>query len=150
MLLFKVCGMFLLFGVCTLWGFSKAAALKKRAEKLSLFHRNGAKLRELIRSRGGEITPLLQTTFSPDQLKFKENRICVNKDYLKEEDISLLEEFLGGIGMGDILGVCERISAYVNLIKQRSDEAEKDCEVLCRLYKSLGALIGLFICIFFL
>ena len=150
MLLFKICGMFLLFMVCTLWGFSKAVALKKREEKLSEFGRNSAKLKELMRSGGGEIAPLLKTTFHPDQLELKENGIKVNKDYLKDEDISLLEEFLNGIGMGDISGECERISAYVNLIKQRSDEAAKDCEALCRLYKSLGALIGLFICIFFL
>lgn len=150
MLLFKFCGMSLLFGVCTLWGFLKAAALKKRAEKLSDLQRNAAKLKELIRSGGGEITPLLRAAFPPDQLEFTENRIQVNKTYLKEEDVSLLEDFLNGIGMGDVLGVCQRISAYANLIKQRSDEAAKECEVLCRLYKSLGALIGLFICIFFL
>ena len=150
MWLFKVSGMVMVFSVCSIWGFSRSAALKKRAEKLLAFSRSAQELAELIRTEACEIRPLLERTFDGQLLKVTEKDFFLNEEYYKKEDVKLLLAFLSKLGLSDSLSEYRRISGYAEIIKQRSDQAFCECEKLCRLYKSLGCMVGIFICIFLL
>lgn len=150
MWLFKLCGMVLIFAACSIWGFSRSAALKHRAEKLRAFGTAAAELAELIRGGLGEIKPLLIRTFKGDLLDFEQDRFFVNEAYYKKEDIALLKEFFENLGLSDAESEYRRITGYVRLINERSNAAFSECESLCKLYKSLGCMIGIFICIFLL
>lgn len=150
MWLFKLSGMFLIFAVCTAFGFLKAAALKKRAEKLLNFSRSVAELGERIRSGGGEIKGLLAVCFSDGMLNIKDDGLSVDDSFLKKEDTALIEEFFGVLGMNDIHSEYERTLAYSELIKARHAEAYAEYREQSRLYRSIGPLSGIFICIFFL
>ena len=97
----------------------------------------------------GEISELTAQCFHKELLEIKDG-ISINQSYLTAEDITLLREFFSDSGMGDIDSEYERTLAYAQLIKLQYDTARDDCSKLCRLYKSLGALFGIFICIFLL
>lgn len=148
MWLFKLFGMVFVFSACTLFGFLKSASLRKRADKLWNFGQKTDRLKECIRIRTGEIGTLLPKVYGKDLLFVKDGEFIPNKDYLLDEDFALLSEFFSSLGMGDITSECERIESYSKIIKSRSNQAYKECESLCRLYKSIGALVGVFICIF--
>ena len=150
MWLFKVSGMFLIFAVRTASGFLKSSALKKRAEKLLSFSRSAAELGERIRSGGGEIKELLTVCFSEGLLKFGGDGYSVDDSFLKQEDTALIEEFFGVLGMSDAYAEYERTLAYSELIKARQELADAEYRQQSRLYRSLGFLSGIFICIFFL
>lgn len=150
MLMLKACGLITVFSVCTALGFLKSAMLGKRAEKLHSFNRGASALAERIRLCSGEIKELVEDCFSEGLVDTRGGGFSVEESYLKKEDIALLNEFFGDLGMGDIAAEYDRTSAYANLIKAQQTAADADCEKLCRLYKSLGALVGIFICIFFM
>lgn len=140
----------MVFSVCSLWGFSKSAAIKKRAQKLQSFSRSASDLAEQIRFSSGEIMPLLTRTFKDGLLDFGEDGFSINEAYYKREDLEILHEFMGSLGLCDSEAEYRRISGYAQIIRQRGEDAFKECEALCRLYKSLGCLGGIFICIFLL
>ena len=146
----KVLGLFTIFGVSSIWGFLKSSFLKKRADKLIDFLKGLDFLSERIRIGACEIEELLKISFKEDLIVYKESGFSIDADYLKNEDISLISEFLSEIGMGDINSECERIKSYKTIIELQYSTAQNDCLNLCKLYKTLGVLIGVFICIFLL
>jgi len=97
-----------------------------------------------------EITELLKISFKEGLITYEESRFFVNNDYLKTEDIEPINEFLAKLGMGDTDSEYERIKAYKAIIELQHKAAESDCLNLCKLYKTLGVLTGVFICIFLL
>lgn len=147
---FKILGLIAIFSVCTIWGFIKSSDIKKRADKLLDFNRGIAQLAEKLRLGSGEISLLLSQCFCEKLIIPESNGFYIVETYLKKEDISLLREFFENLGMGDSSGEYDRAVAYANLIKEQYDIASKDSAELCKLYKSLGVLSGIFICIFFL
>ena len=146
----KVFGLFTVFGVSCIWGFFKSSLLKKRADKLTDFLKGMDFLSERIRIGTCEIKELLKISFKEDLIVYEESGFSIDADYLKNEDISLISEFLSEIGMGDINSECERIKTYKSIIELQYNTARNDCVNLCKLYKTLGVLIGVFICIFLL
>ena len=150
MLILKICGLAAVFSVCTLWGFFKADTVKKRAEKLKGFLRGICSLAEKIRINEQEIEPIVRSCFKRELVYPENGTFIINESYLKPDDISLLRDFFSGIGMGDAEGEYRRAEAYSKLLENQYSYADKDCLSLCRLYKTLGALFGIFICIFLL
>ena len=148
--LFKISGVITVFTVCSMAGFLKSFGLKKRHKKLLAIYRSMSDLRERIRMGGGEIERLVYLCFEEDTASISEGKAIINAMYLKKADVEILEEFFRDLGMSDSDSEYERTGLYMSLILKISDEAEKKCGELCRLYSSLGILCGLFICIFFL
>ena len=148
--LFKISGVITVFTVCSMAGFLKSFGLKKRHKKLLAIYRSMSDLRERIRMGGGEIERLVYLCFEEDTASILEGKAIINTMYLKNADVEILEEFFRDLGMSDSDSEYERTGLYMSLILKISDEAEKKCGELCRLYSSLGILCGLFICIFFL
>lgn len=148
--LFKISGVITVFTVCSMAGFLKSFGLKKRHKKLLAIYRSMSDLRERIRMGGGEIERLVYLCFEEDTASILEGKAIINTMYLEKADVEILEEFFRDLGMSDSDSEYERTGLYMSLILKISDEAEKKCGELCRLYSSLGILCGLFICIFFL
>ena len=148
--LFKISGVITVFTVCSMAGFLKSFGLKKRHKKLLAIYRSMSDLRERIRMGGGEIERLVYLCFEEDTASISEGKAIINAMYLKKADVEILEEFFRDLGMSDSDSEYERTGLYMSIILKISDEAEKKCGELCRLYSSLGILCGLFICIFFL
>ena len=148
--LFKISGVITVFTVCSMAGFLKSFGLKKRHKKLLAIYRSMSDLRERIRMGGGEIERLVYLCFEEDTASILEGKAIIKTMYLEKADVETLEEFFRDLGMSDSDSEYERTGLYMSIILKISDEAEKKCGELCRLYSSLGILCGLFICIFFL
>ena len=148
--LFKISGVITVFTVCSMASFLKSFGLKKRHKKLLAIYRSMSDLRERIRMGGGEIERLVYLCFEEDTASISEGKAIINTMYLEKADVEILEEFFRDLGMSDSDSEYERTGLYMSIILKISDEAEKKCGELCRLYSSLGILCGLFICIFFL
>ena len=150
MLILKVLGLLTIFTVSCVLGFLKSSALNKRAGKLLDFLKGMDFLGERIKMGASEITELLKISFKEELITYEESGFFVNNDYLKTEDIEPINEFLAKLGMGDTNSEYERIKAYKAIIELQHKAAESDCLNLCKLYKTLGVLTGVFICIFLL
>ncbi len=148
MLLFKALGLVTLFFACSAQGFLKAQSLKKRAEKLALAEKGLSQTAEFIRGEGCEKERLVSRCFTEEMVIIGSQGVVVNGAFFEGEDILLMEEFFSGFGMGDVEGEYNRTRLYTQLIKKQKEQAQENAQRLCRLYRSLGVLSGIFLCIF--
>lgn len=149
-LLFKASGLATVFLVCVALGYKKSHNIRKRAEILVLIHRSITLFAEYILAENKEIAKLLPTCFGEDFVSVENNNISFKKDYLEKADIDLLSEFFKGLGFNGKNSEYERTRLFASLIKNQSQEANIKAESLCKLYNTLGLLIGTFLCVFFL
>lgn len=140
-LLFKISGFCLIIFTTTAIGFFKANSLNLRHKKLCSIHNGIANLKEHIRLHSGELDRLLKISFESYPISYIG---------LQKEECVLIDDFFQNIGMSDTTAEYERCELYMSLIKSKADEVKNQYKELNRLYKSLGFLSGLFICIFFL
>ena len=140
-LLFKLLGFALIVLTTTAIGFLKSYYLNMRYKKLCSLKNSLADLKQRIRLSYGEIDELLAVSFkdTPDLYS-----------YLEKSDIEIIDNFLKNIGMSDTKAECERCELYISLLDAQIIKAQKNYNELNKLYKSVGFMGGLFICIFFL
>lgn len=140
-LLFKVLGFIFIIFTTSAIGFLKANSLNIRYKKLCNIHSGMANLKEKIRLHCGETSTLLNQCF---------DEFPINYTVLKEQDTEILKDFFENLGMGDTKSEYERCQAYMNMISNKINDAKKEYLELNKLYKSMGVLSGIFICIFLL
>ncbi len=141
MLLFKISGFSLIVFACYTVGFLKSNELKLRTQKLHSFQKGICELKERIRVNTGEIDSLLRASF---------DEYPINYSHLEKEDTVILEDFFKNIGMSDTKTEYERCELYINLLKTKTEEANAKYQELSKLYKNLGLMSGIFICILLL
>ena len=139
--LFKITGFILVIFTTSAIGFLKANELNLRFRKLTDLYKTIATLKEGIRLHGGDIERLIN-------LSFKE--FPISTAHLKKEDITIIDDFFENLGAQDTVAEYERCELYINLLKAQADKAQKQHLELNRLYKNIGVLSGILICIFFL
>ncbi len=137
---FKIFGLLLILLSATAWGFLKGNRLLKRSKALEEICISLEKLAELVKCGTGELTELLRLSFGDKNFLADEN--------LSKEDKALFEKLLSEMGISHREKEYKQILIYKTLYKKRLDEAEAQNKKLCKLYNSLGFLIGLSICIF--
>lgn len=139
-LLFKISGFILIILTTTAIGFLKSNTLNIRYKKLCNLKGGISDLKQRIRMGCGEIDKLVSISFKD------------LTDYygLEKNDIKLIETFFKEIGMLDTESECERCDLYISLLDTQIINAQKNCQELGKLYKSIGFMSGLFFCIFFL
>lgn len=139
-LLFKIIGFAFIITTTSLLGFLKANNLNLRYKKLKKIKASILDLKQRIRLSHLEIDKLIELSFKgiPDYSN------------LEKSDFQIISEFFENIGMSDSNAECERCELYINLLDRQITEAEKNYYELNKLYKSIGFLSGIFICIFFL
>ncbi len=145
MLIFKVLGLIIAFSVPSLYGFSKAYSVRKRYTKLKSFITSMRELSEYVKIGNCERKLLFSRCFSGELLI---GETCVNNEFLATEDIVLLEEFLIGFGLKDKISEYERTVFYLNRLEIHIKNVKEERDKLCKLYSSLGVLLGLSLCIF--
>ncbi len=141
MSLFKIIGLILILTVCTAAGFLKALSLKTRLDTLCEVKQGLLMLKEKLRLRSGDKAQLINECFSTNPQNTLSN---------KSGDLKLWCEFYNGFGLGDTENEYKRCSAYISLFDNKINDAQTELLKGQRLYKSLGFLSGLFICIFFI
>ena len=139
--LFKVIGLILILSVCTAVGFLKAHSLKLRVTRLREIKSGLFTLKEKLRLHGGDKSRLLNDCFNSPPEGFGE---------LENTDLSLWKEFLKDFGMSDTAAEYQRCESYIALFDAKITDAQKSFDEQKKLYKSLGFLGGLFLCIFLL
>lgn len=150
LLLFKLLGLVLIFLTSMGIGFLNSSALRRRKERLCSIYRSFVQLAEYIKSENTEITALLERCFEQSDIILQNGKVQFNEKYLESEDNSLLKEFLNGFGTRDIEGEYKRTCMYASLLDKQRELADGKCKELCRLYDTLGVLLGAVICIFFI
>lgn len=139
--LFKVTGFILVIFTTSAIGFLKANELNLRFRKLTDLYKSIATLKEGIRLHGGDIERLINLSFA---------EFPISTAHLKKEDITIIDDFFENLGAQDTVAEYERCELYINLLKTQADKAQKQHLELNRLYKNIGVLSGILICIFFL
>ena len=140
-LLFKLTGLIFIITACASVGFLKANNLKIRADKLLSLHKGVTRLKELIRLGGGEIEQLIAQSFEEYPIDY---------GHLEMADCEITEGLIREIGMLDSNSAYTRCEICLTMLQERQTEAEKKYRELGKLYKSIGALSGIFICILFI
>ncbi len=149
MWLFKILGLAAVFFVCSAWGFLKAEDMKQRERKLNQLLKSFSHMQELVRMGGYELEELCKLCFEPNLII--ENNGCagLKTERLAADDVKLIDDFFEGFGLGDAKAECERIKLFITLLGQHRDNAAELYETRGRLYRSVGVMGGLIICIFF-
>ena len=136
--LFKITGFILVIFTTSAIGFLKANELNLRFRKLTDLYKA---IKEGIRLHGGDVQRLINLSFA---------EFPINTAHLKKEDIAIIDDFFENLGAQDTVAEYERCELYINLLKAQADKAQKQHLELNRLYKNIGVLSGILICIFFL
>ena len=139
-LLFKIIGLLFLFLCCTALGFLKANALKNRLDSLKKLKNGLLTLKEQLRLHSGDKNKLISVCF-PNINKLLQT--------LPPDDIKLWNEFLAQFGFGDTKSEYERCLAFITLFDNKINALAGEISEQQKLYKSLGFLGGVFLCIFF-
>lgn len=148
--LFKLSGLLLLFLSCSAFGFWRSFCISKRAQKLEQITRSCFELGARIKTEKKELSRVISLCFSKETVFIKNERPVLNKSFLENRDIELLEEFFASFGMRDKASEYERVKLFCAILEKESSFAGEKAKKLCRLYNTLGLLFGLSICIFFL
>ncbi len=140
-LLFKAVGFVLIILTTSALGFLKANLLNMRYKKLVSLKNAITDLKQRIRLTHNEIDKLIAICFKniPDLYS-----------NLEKSDIEIIKSFFEGVGQSDTSSECERCELYISLLDTQISDAKKNYTELNKLYKSVGFLSGVFICIFFL
>lgn len=139
--LFKLLGFLLIISVSTCLGFLKSNSLNLRRKKLCAIKNGITDLKQHIRLSNTEIDNLINVCF---------NNVPDRYSNLQNSDIEIIEGFFKDLGMSDSKSEIDRCELYIGLLDNQINEAENNYIELSRLYKSIGFLGGIFICIFFL
>lgn len=135
----KITGLIFILITCTAAGFSKALLIKCQHENLIALKSGILKLKEKIRLHSGNKSNLINECFPAAKL-----------EGLTPNDKQLFNEFIESLGTGDTLQEIERCGAYAALFESRIKDTKSEADEQQKLYKTLGFLSGLFICIFLL
>ena len=145
MQIIKLIGLLIVFFVPTVYGFLKSYVVAKRSEKLKKYIMSLGELSGCIKIENIAKSRLFKRYFSRELIN---EDLSLNTDFLKEEDINVLNEFLLNFGKRDKNFEYERTKSYISRLNQNCDKANEEKEKLCKLYSSLGVLCGLSVCIF--
>ncbi len=138
--MFKFIGFILIIIVSGAIGFSKSGELKIRCNKLSQLKKNIIKFKEHIRFSGKEL----------DRLKAECFEESLDYSCLYKSDCEIIEKLFSEIALLDRESAYKLCELSYELLDQKYREAENKYTECSKLYKSIGVLTGIFICIFFI
>lgn len=142
-LIIKGLGLITVFAVCTAFGFSRAAALKRRAAELEDICCRLRELGQYLRYEGVERMRLVQKTFAgSDAVTVLNGGISIAEGIFAPQDRQLLEEFFQKLGSSDVTAECERVELYVGLLSRQQEIAAKNAAEQGKLYRTMGLCAG--------
>lgn len=147
-LLIKITGLLLVLSVSSAVGFMRAAAVKTREKRLFELYLCMCDLKERIRLENGELKEVLKKSFGEKVTETESGFFVISVNGILGEDEKVINGYLSSAGMSDPDAEYERAELYASLVKNLHSAAAADSAQLCKLYKTLGFMTGLFICIF--
>ncbi len=136
----KLIGFVFIITASSAIGFLKSRELKERPQKLLFLYKGVCELKERIKLSGGELERLKEECFSTP----------IDYSGLYKSDSEILDKLFCEIGLLNRESAYNRCELSAALLKQKYNEAQSRYSELSKLYKSIGVLSGIFICIFFL
>ena len=140
----KITGILLLMAVCTVFGFYKANKILYRQKRLSAIYFFINEVAERIRI-GEEMEKIIETIGTTAGIYKNGYKICLLEDGLNATDISLANEFISGLGMGDTEYELKRCENYSHLLKKAIKAAETETKEKASVYRKLGIFTGLLV-----
>ena len=140
----KITGILLLMAVCTVFGFYKANGILLRQKRLSAIYTFIKETAERIRI-GEEMEKIIETLGSAAGIYKNGYKICILEDGLSATDISLANEFIAGVGMGDTEYELKRCENYSHLFKKALSSAESETKEKASVYRKLGIFTGMLV-----
>ncbi len=139
----KLLGCIIVIGTLGAVGIKAAEKLKARVKILLELIGAIDRIAQYIKLENEDIESILSRTL-PKGITFDaEGVIAENRIAVSGEDISLLNEFLGQLGMGDKVSETVKCSSYKQLFIKQREEAERDVEEKYRLYSTIGFICGI-------
>ena len=139
-LIFKLLGLLLIIFVSAAIGFIKSSQLHLRCKKLNMFKKSILEFKERLRLSYGEL----------DRIKGKCFKTPIDYSGLYSSDCEIIESMFREIASLDRESAYNRCLLAAELLNKQIDDAESQYKELGKLYKSIGVLGGIFICILFL
>lgn len=150
MWLFKALGLLFLFTACAMFGFLKSESLKKRKIALGVFIKALSQIAELVRIGTYEIEELCRLCFETSFVKMENGAPKLLCEELADSDKELIEEYFKGFGLTDTESEYKRTKLYISLLEQQYSSAAELYSKQGGLYRSVGLMGGLILCIFFM
>ncbi len=146
--IFKTAGLVMIFVCCLMAGILKSRKLFLREKGLVGVKECFEELSSRLMYERLEKERLLKATFIKRGIaKFSQEKTEIVNDNLSVEDKRILNEFFSSFGSADIKSEYDRIQLYRELSEQNLKLASKENSDLSRLYKTLGACVGIAVCI---
>lgn len=147
----KLIGLALLFSACTAAGFSRAAALDRRARILRKTSSCLSELGERIRCDGAERGRLLNEIFGGTGILSLSGRSVVLHDCgFSAEDKRLLNDFFDRLGTGGGELEYNRVQLTLTLLSRQQQQADRRAAELSHICRTAGLCAGLAGCLLFL
>ena len=140
-MLFKVLGLLSLVVSGTALGFYKSYLLFQRQKQLSEICNGLERLALLITSSVKDLDVLFKESFKGEK---------IDTFGLLNSDKEILENLISSIGISNRKREYDNVILCKNLLEKQFLEAKEEHNSLSKLYRSLGFLGGLFLCIFFI
>lgn len=146
-LFFKLFGISLIIAAATSLGFYKASCVCEEEKLLSQICSSLHSLREKIRLNYGEMSVIVPLCFSNKILNIEKGEVNITA-MVPFAERQILSDYFSTAGMGDIESEIAKADTYINLFEERLLEKRKKTKELCKLYRTVGFLCGLFLSIF--
>ncbi len=140
----KIIGIIGIITASTLLGFFFALKLKTRQTRLSNLCSFIEEIEMRIRS-GAELKKIFALSGKNVGICDDGYTVKISPENLFKEDISILEEFFSGLGLGDTESQIKRCQVYLSLLKKQEESAAELVNSKSGLYSKLGFFAGLFI-----
>lgn len=140
-MLFKVLGLLSLVVSGTALGFYKSYLLFQRQKQLLEICNGLERLALLITSSVKDLDVLFKESFKGEK---------IDTFGLLKSDKEILENLISSIGISNRKREYNNVILCKNLLEKQFLEAKEEHNSLSKLYRSLGFLGGLFLCIFFI
>lgn len=138
-MLFKVLGLFSLVVSGTALGFYKSYLLELRQKQLLEICNSLERLALLITSSVKDLDVLLKESFKSEK---------IDTFGLLSSDKEILGNLISSLGISNRQREYDNVILCKNLLEKQLSEAKLEYDSLSKLYRSLGFLGGLFLCIF--
>ncbi len=142
----KLLGAAVVLACSTAAGISLGLRVSARRDALARYSRFIEALSDDIR-RGRSMQSIFSTPEAKALVCFNNLDFYLPQGDLSARDHALLEEFFGGLGMGDTRSQVKRCSLYADLLKKQEQEAAEQARVKAPLYGRLGFFAGLFMAV---
>lgn len=141
----KLTGCILVIGVCGAVGMKAAGKLKGRVKILLELIAAIDRIAQYIKLENEDIESILKRTL-PKGITFDAvGVIAENSVALTQEDVQLLSDFLGSLGMGDKISETVKCNSYKQLFIKQWEEADRQVEEKYKLYSTMGFICGFII-----